>query len=142
MRKSDLSDEIKRSFFQVAFVSILLYGCITWTLTTRMEKKLDGNYTRMLEAVLNKSWRRHPTKQHPYGRQPMITKTIQIRRVRYAGHCWRSKGDLTSDVFLWPVHKDEQVLGDKLEIIYHSALTQVIQSTRTVAHTDCTTVEG
>ena len=59
--KSDLTDKIKRSFFsQVAVVSILLYG---WTLTKRMEKKLDGNYTRMLRAILSKSWRQHPTKQ-------------------------------------------------------------------------------
>ena len=48
MWKSDLTDKIKRSFFQAAVVSILLYGCTTWTLTKRLEKKLDGNYTRML----------------------------------------------------------------------------------------------
>ena len=47
--KSDLTDKMKRSFFQAAVVSILLYGCTTWTLTKRLEKKLDRNYTRMLE---------------------------------------------------------------------------------------------
>ena len=31
--KSDLTDKMKRSFFQAAVVSILLYGCTTWTLT-------------------------------------------------------------------------------------------------------------
>ena len=35
--KSDLADKMKRSFFQAAVVSILLYGCTTWTLTKRME---------------------------------------------------------------------------------------------------------
>ena len=60
--KSDLTDKMKRSFFQAAVVSILLYGYTTWTLTKRLEKKLDGNYTRMLRAILNKSWRQHPTK--------------------------------------------------------------------------------
>ena len=34
---------MKRSFFQAAIVSILLYGCTTWTLTKRLDKKLDGN---------------------------------------------------------------------------------------------------
>ena len=58
--KSDLTDKMKRSFFQTAVVSILLYGCTTWTLTKRLKKKLDGNYTRMLRAILNKSWRQHP----------------------------------------------------------------------------------
>ena len=41
---------------------ILLYGCTTWTLTKRLEKKLDGNYARMLRAILNKSWRQHTTR--------------------------------------------------------------------------------
>ena len=52
--KSDLTDKMKRSFFQPAVVSIVLYGCTTWTLTKRLEKKLDGNYTRMLRSILNK----------------------------------------------------------------------------------------
>ena len=31
--KSNMTDKMKRSFFQAAFVSILLYGCTTWMLT-------------------------------------------------------------------------------------------------------------
>ena len=50
--KSDLTDKMKRSFFQAAIMSILLYGCTTWMRTKRREKKLDGNYTRMLQAIL------------------------------------------------------------------------------------------
>ena len=96
---------MKRSFFQAAVVSILLYGCTTWTLTKRMEKKLDGIYTRMLRAILNKSWRQHPTKQQLYGHLPPITKTIKVRRTRHAGHCWKSGDELISDVLLWtPSH--------------------------------------
>ena len=87
IRKSDLTDKMKRSFFQAAVVSILLYGCTTWTLTKRLEKKLDGNYTRMLRAILNMSWRKHPTRHQLYGHLPPITKTIQVRRTRHAGHC-------------------------------------------------------
>ena len=60
--KSDPTDKMKHRFFQTAVMSILLYGCTTWTATKRMEKKLDGNYTRMLRAILNKSWKQHPTK--------------------------------------------------------------------------------
>ena len=72
---SGLTDKIKCSFFQAAVVSILLYGCTTWTLTKHMEKKLDGNYTRMLRAILNKSWRQQPTKHQLYG------------------HCWSNTGN-------------------------------------------------
>ena len=99
--KSDLTDKMKRIFFKAAVVSILLYRCTTWTLTKRLEKKLDGNYTRMLRAILNKSWRQHPTRQQLYGHLPPITKTIQSRRTRHAGHCWRSKDELISDALLW-----------------------------------------
>ena len=99
--KSDLTDKMKHSFFQAAVVSILLYGCTTWTLTKRLEKKLDGNYTRMLQAILNKSWRQHPTKHQLYGHLPPITKTIQARWTRHAGHCWRSRDELISDIILW-----------------------------------------
>ena len=99
--KSNLTDKMKRSFFQAADESILLYGCTTWTLTKRLEKKLDGNYTRMLRAILNKSWQQHPTRHQLYGHLPPITKTIQARRTRHAGHYWRSKVELISDVLLW-----------------------------------------
>ena len=96
---------MKLSFFQAAVVSILLYGCTTWTLTKRAEKKLDCNYKRMLRAILNNSWRQHPTKQQLYGHLPPITKTIKVRRTRHAGHCWRSGDELISDVLLWaPSH--------------------------------------
>ena len=88
---------MKRTFFQAVVVSILLYGCTSWT----QIKKLDGNYTRMLRAILNKSWRQHPTRHQQYGHLPLITKTIKARRTRHAGHCWRSKDELISDVFLW-----------------------------------------
>ena len=96
-----MTDKMKHSFFQAVVVLILLYGCTTWTLTKRLEKKLDGNYTRMLRAILNKSWQQHPTKHQLYGHLPLITKTIQVRRTRHAEHCWRSRDKLVSDVLLW-----------------------------------------
>ena len=99
--KLNLTDKIKCSFFQAAVMSILLYGCTTWTLTKRLEKKLDGNDKRMLQAILNKSWWQHSTKHQLYGHQPPITETIQVRRTRHAEHCWRSKDVLISDVLLW-----------------------------------------
>ena len=116
--KSDLTDKMKRSFFQAAGVSILLYGCTTWTLTKRLEKKLDGNYTRMLRAVLNKSWWQHPTRHQLYGHLPPITKTIQVRRTRHAGHCWRSKDELVSDVLLWTPTYAVQKQDNQLELTY------------------------
>ena len=83
--KSDLTDKMKRCFFKAAIVSILLYGCTTWTLTKQLKKKPGGNYTKMLRAILNRSRRQHPSKQQLYGHLPLITKTIQVRRTRHPG---------------------------------------------------------
>ncbi len=82
-------------FFKAAVVSILLYGCTTWTLTKRMEKNFDGNYTRMLRAILNKFWKQL------YGYRPPITKTIKIRRIRHERYWWRSRDELKRDALLW-----------------------------------------
>ena len=119
--KSNLSDKMKRSFFQAAVVSTLLYGCTTWTLTKRLEKKLDGNYTRMLRAILNKSWQQHPTRHQLYGHLPPITKTIQARRIRHAGHCWRSKDELVSDVLLWTPVYGQSKAGRPARTYIHTA---------------------
>ena len=75
------SNRIIWNFFQVVAVFILLYGCTTWTLTKHIEKKLDGNYTRMLSP---------------------ISHTIQVRQMRCS---WWNKNKLINDVLLWtPIH--------------------------------------
>ena len=109
--KSNLTNKMKRSFFQAAVVLILLYECTTWTLTKWLEKKLNGNYTRMLRAILNKSWQQHPTRNQLYSHLPPITKTIQARQTRHAGHCWRSKDEIVSDVLLWTPTYDQSKAG-------------------------------
>ena len=71
----------------------------------------------MLQAILNKSWWQHPTKHQLYGHLPPITKTIQVRQTRHAGHCWRSRDKLISDVLLWSPTYDQD---DQLEHTYSS----------------------
>ena len=58
-------------------------------------------FRRMLQAILHKSWRQHPTKQQLYGHLPPVTKTIKIRQTRHTGHFWRSRDEFISDVLLW-----------------------------------------
>ena len=59
----------------------------------------------MLRAILNKSWRQHPTRRQLYGHLSLIPKTNQVRRTRHAGHCWRSRDELIRDLLLWtPTH--------------------------------------
>ena len=87
------TDKIKHSFFQAAVVSILLYGWTTWTVTKRMEKKLDSNYTRMLRAILNKSWKQQPTKQQLYGYLPPSRKLSKLDEL----DLWDTAGEVRAN---------------------------------------------
>ena len=80
-------------------------------LTKRIEKKLDSNYTRILWAVLTKSWRQHPTKQQLYSHLPPITETIQVRQARHVGQYWRSKDELISNILLWTLSHGQANVG-------------------------------
>ena len=101
---SDLSDKIKQDFFQAVAVTVLLYGHTTRTLMKCLENKLNRKDTRILHALLNKSWK-DPTKQMLYGHLPPITKIIQIRWARRAGHCWKRRNKLISNSLLsTPTH--------------------------------------
>ena len=51
--------------------------------------------------ILNQSLWQHARKQQLYRDLPLITKTIKIKWTRHAGHCWRSRDQLISDVLLW-----------------------------------------
>ena len=54
----------------------------------------------MLRAIVNNSWKQHPMKQQLHGYLSPISQTIQVRRTRHAGHCWRSKDELIRDLLL------------------------------------------
>ena len=85
---------MKRSFFQAVVVSILLFGCTTWTLTKCMEKKLDANYTRMLWVILNK----YPTKQQLHGPPTTHHKNYPSMTNQTCGHCCWSRDELIGNV--------------------------------------------
>ena len=70
----------------------------------------------MLRAVLNKSWKHHPTKKQLYGHLPPILQTFRVKRARYAGHCWKSKDELIRDILLWiPTHEHTSVCRPALD---------------------------
>ena len=59
----------------------------------------------MVRIQLPEKYKPHPTRHQLYGHLPPITKSIQVRRTRHAGHCWRSRDELIRDVLLWiPTH--------------------------------------
>ena len=60
---TDLTDKMKRSFFQEAFVSILLYGYTPWTLTKRLEN-VASNIEQVLAATPHKAPTIRPPASH------------------------------------------------------------------------------
>ena len=65
----------------------------------------------MLRAILNRSWRQHPTKQRLYGHLPPITKNIQVTRTRHAGHNRRNRDEHIRDILLWTLSHGRAKVG-------------------------------
>ena len=82
-------------------LSILLYRCTIWMQIKYIKKKLDKNYTKILRAILNKSWKQRSIKQQLYSHLPLISQTIQARRLQHDGYCWWSNDELISNIFSW-----------------------------------------
>ena len=59
----------------------------------QLYKNAASNIEQVLAATPNKA----PTIRPPASHH----KNIQVRRTRHAGHCWRSKDELITDVLLW-----------------------------------------
>ena len=79
------------AFFQAVAVSIWLYERTTWTLRKHLEKKLDGNNTRMYGTILNKPWKQHPTKQL-YGHLSPISKKHSSKMNKTWGTLLKKQG--------------------------------------------------
>ena len=71
-----MSRETKLSFFSARVESVLLYGSECWTLTTQLQKSLDGCYTRMLRQVLNIDPSQHVSNEALYQGIPRVIDKI------------------------------------------------------------------
>ena len=77
----------KVEIFGATIEHILLYGSETWTMSKKLEDRLDGTYTRLLMRVKNLSWKRHPSHAQIYGSLPRASSIVRSRRAQFAGHC-------------------------------------------------------
>ena len=90
----------KPKIFRTMVEPIVIYGCDSWSLTQSLKNALDGTYTRMLQKILNVSWRHHMTNHELYGSLPRITTIVRQRRLRLAGHVMRYD-EAANKVLLW-----------------------------------------
>ena len=107
--ESNLCHKIEWEAFQAVVMSVLLYSCTTLTLMKCLEKKLDGNHSKMLCTVLNKYWIHQPTKHLLYGHLPSTSPTILVKWMenQRQTHKWSSSvGSRTWTHSYWSTSKD------------------------------------
>ena len=105
--KSDLTDEMKRSFFQAAVVSILLYGCTTMdanqTAGEETWRQLHKNVESNIEQVLATTPHETPTVRPPaYHHENFTGQTSQTRRTLLEKQRRARKWRTTMDPHIWP----------------------------------------
>ena len=89
------------SFFQASVVSILLYGCTTWTQTKRMQKSLTATTQECCKQFWTSPGENTPQSSNCTATYLPSRKTIQVKRTRHVRYYWRSRDELISDVLLW-----------------------------------------
>ncbi|KAJ4449040.1 hypothetical protein ANN_00434 [Periplaneta americana] len=96
--KSLLSKNLKVRIYKTVILSVVLYGCGTWTLTLREEQELRVFENKVLRKIFGAKrdevtgeWRKlHNTELHAlYSSSPDIIRNIKSRRLRWAGHVAR-----------------------------------------------------
>ena len=121
--KSNLYKTLKISFFRAAVESILLYGAEGWTLTNKLESRLDGCYTRLLMMPLNLNWKDHPTREELYGGLPKVSEVVRGRRLNFAAHCSRRLKEPVSQLVFWCPQQGARSQG-RPRLTYPKLLTQ------------------
>ena len=122
IRISELPRQLKMNFFRWTVEGILLYCAETWTMTKTMNSEIDGTYTRLLRHALNVKWRQQVTNENLNGDVPKISSVMQQRRLRLAGHCYRSDKTVANLILWEPKRVSRRPSGPKLD--YGTLLTQ------------------
>jgi hypothetical protein len=92
-----LSENVKVRIYKTIILSVVLYGCETWSLTVREEHKLRVIENRVLRRIfgpkrdrMTGGWRKlHDEELHNLYSWPSIMRIIKSRRMRWAGHVAR-----------------------------------------------------
>jgi hypothetical protein len=103
--RSTLSIGHKKTVFDALVVSIYMYGMETWSIGTKLLAKITGTYTQMVRFVKNVRVYSAATAMSNtvlFEGLDRIEDTLVQRRLRFAGHCQRSKQPV-ADLLLAPL---------------------------------------
>ena len=92
-----LSKNLKIKIYRTVILSVVLYGCETWSLTLREEMKVRVFENMMLRRIFGPrrdevtgKWRRlHNEELNDLYYSPNIVRVLKTRRMRWAGHVAR-----------------------------------------------------
>jgi hypothetical protein len=88
---------LKIKIYRTIILPVVLYGCKTWSLTLREERRLRVFENRVLRGIFGpkrdevlQEWRKlHNKELHDLYSSPNIVQVIKLRRMRWAGHVVR-----------------------------------------------------
>src|SRR5215469_11267087 len=91
------SKNLKIKIYRIIILPIVLYGCETWSLTLREERRLMVFESRVLRRIFGPKrdevtgeWRKlHNEKLKDLYSSPNIVRVVKSRRMRWAGHVTR-----------------------------------------------------
>ncbi|KAJ4432334.1 hypothetical protein ANN_20953 [Periplaneta americana] len=94
LSSSLLSENLKVRIYKTVILPVVLYGCETWTLTSREKHRLRVFENKVLRKIFGAKrdevtgeWRKlHNTELHALHSSPDIIRNIKSRRLRWAGH--------------------------------------------------------
>ena len=92
---------IKIKIYRTIILPVVLYGCETWSLTLREERRLRVSENRVLRRVFGPKrdevtgeWRKlHNEELNNLYSLPNIVRVVKSRRMRWAGHVARMGED-------------------------------------------------
>jgi len=92
-----LSKNLKNKIYRIIIFPVVLYGCETWSLTLREERKLKVFENMVLRRIFGPrrdevtgEWKRlHNEELNDLYSSPNIVRVIKSRRMRWAGHVAR-----------------------------------------------------
>jgi len=114
-----LSKNVKVKIYRNKILPVVLYGCETWSLTLREERKLRTFENMVLRRIIEPrrdevmgEWRRlHNDELNDLYSSPNIVRVIKSRRMRWAGHVARVREERGVYRFLVGKPKGKRPLG-------------------------------
>ena len=93
-------------------VYIYIYIHMIWFEWESWWRQLHNTAASCNEQILEATSHKHQLYIHRHS----ISITIQVRRTRHTGHCWRSKNKLISELFLWTPSHWRASVGRRVEL--------------------------